>query len=74
MRRAIWSRFAQYAHGVYVSDITIGPLPHQRGHWLDRLPAMDDDIAAMRRQLSSGRARILIGRGRAREDSRPAER
>jgi hypothetical protein len=54
--RAIWSRFAQYAHGVYVSDITIGPLPHQRGHWLDRLPAMDDDIAAMRRQLSSGRA------------------
>jgi hypothetical protein len=54
--RAIWSRFAQYAHGVYVSDITIGPLPHQRGHWLDRLSAMDADIAAMRQQLSSARA------------------
>lgn len=54
--RAIWSRFAQYAHGVYVPDITIGPLPHQRGHWLDRLPAMDADIAAMRRQLASARA------------------
>ena len=55
--RTIWSQFAQYASGVYVSDITIGPLPHQRGHWLDRLPAMDADIAAMRRQLASARAK-----------------
>lgn len=54
--RAIWSRFAQYARGVYVPDITIGPLPHQRGHWLDRLSAIDADIAAMRRQLSAARA------------------
>jgi hypothetical protein len=54
--RTVWSRFAQYASGVYVSDITIGPLPHQRGHWLDRLPAMDADIAAMRRQLASAHA------------------
>jgi hypothetical protein len=54
--RAIWSQFAQYARGVYVSDITIGPLPHQRGHWLDRLPAMDADIAAMRRRLALARA------------------
>jgi len=54
--RAIWSHFAQYARGVYVSDITIGPLPHQRGHWLDRLAAMDADIAAMRRELASARA------------------
>src|SRR6185312_4899451 len=55
--RAIWSRFAQYARGVYLPDITIGPLPHQRGHWLDRLPAIDADIAAMRRQLASARTR-----------------
>ncbi|HVS75792.1 MAG TPA: hypothetical protein VHE11_02580, partial [Steroidobacteraceae bacterium] len=54
--RAIWSRFAHFARGVYAPDITIGPLPHQRGHWLDRLPAMDADIAAMRRQLDSARA------------------
>ncbi|HEV2442533.1 MAG TPA: hypothetical protein VGT07_08410 [Steroidobacteraceae bacterium] len=53
--RAIWSRVAQYARGVYVPDITIGPLPHQRGHWQDRLPAIDADIAAMRRQLASAR-------------------
>jgi hypothetical protein len=54
--RAIWAQFAQYARGVYVADITIGPLPHQRGHWLDRLPAMDADIAAMRRELATGLA------------------
>ena len=59
--RAIWSQFAQYARGVYVSDITIGPLPHQRGHWLDRLPLMDADIAAMRRQLDSARAKPASG-------------
>lgn len=51
--RALWAQFAQYARGVYVPDITIGPLPHQRGHWLDRLPAMDADIAAMRHELTS---------------------
>ncbi len=55
--RAVWARFAQYAWGVYVPDITIGPLPHQRGHWMDRLPAMDADIAAMRRQLTAAQAR-----------------
>ena len=55
--RAHWSQFAQYARGVYMPDITIGPLPHQRGHWLDRLDAMDADIAAMRRELASARAK-----------------
>jgi hypothetical protein len=51
--RAFW---AQVAHGpgtVYVSDITIGPLAHQRGHWLDRLPAMDLDIQVMARELEA---------------------
>jgi hypothetical protein len=59
--RAIWSQFAQYAQGVYVPDITIGPLPHQRGHWLDRLAAMDADIAAMRRELAAARSGLPSG-------------
>jgi hypothetical protein len=61
--RAIWARFAQFAWGVYVPDITIGPLPWQRGHWMDRLPAMDADIAAMRRQLASVRADLPAAAG-----------
>ncbi len=54
--RAFWAQVAQGPGKVYVSDITIGPLPHQRGHWLDRLPAMDADIEVMAQQLASAAA------------------
>jgi hypothetical protein len=51
--REIWSQFAHDAGSVYVSDITYGPRPYQRGHWIDRLPAIDDDIASMEKRLAS---------------------
>jgi hypothetical protein len=51
--REIWAAFAQAAKGVYVSDITYGPQPYQRGHWLDRLAAIDADIAEMAKRLES---------------------
>ncbi len=51
--REIWGAFAQAAKAVYVSDITYGPHPYQRGHWLDRLPAIDADIAEMAKRLES---------------------
>src|SRR5207245_2289876 len=40
--RASWEELANRAK-VYVSDITVGELQHLRGHWRDRLPAMDAD-------------------------------
>jgi hypothetical protein len=49
--REIWAAFAEAAKGVYSSDISFGPRPDQRGHWLDRLPAIDADIAAMAKRL-----------------------
>lgn len=52
--RAAWEELANRAK-VYVSDITVGELPHLRGHWLDRLPAMDDDIALMTRKLDEAK-------------------
>ena len=54
-RRAgeIWRNFAQDAQGSYVSDITFGTSPHQRGNWLDRLHALEDDIAEMQKELES---------------------
>ena len=52
--RAAWAEFAEQAKGIYVPDITFGPDYFQRGHWLDRLPAMDEDIADMESLL--GRA------------------
>src|SRR5262249_37882609 len=45
--RDIWAQLAQGATGVYVSDISYGPRPNQRGHWSARLAAIDDDIATM---------------------------
>ncbi len=51
--RELWSRFANEARGIYVDDITYGPLPHQRGNWLNRLAAIDTDLAGLEKLLAS---------------------
>jgi hypothetical protein len=45
--RAAWVELAEHGKDVYASDITFGYDAHLRGHWLDRLPAIDLDIADM---------------------------
>jgi hypothetical protein len=45
--RDFWAELSGRAEGVYKPDITIGENPVIRGHWLDRLPAIDEDIAFM---------------------------
>jgi len=54
--RAAFAEVADRAKGVYVSDITVGENPQLRGHWLDRLPAMDADIAAVVAKLEQSKA------------------
>jgi len=54
--RAAWAELAAAAKGVYVTDVTVGEHPQLRGHWLDRLPAMDSDIAAVQRELDAAKA------------------
>ena len=54
--RAAWAALANDAKGVYMSDITVGEHRQLRGHWLDRLPAMDQDIAGLAAKLESGGA------------------
>jgi hypothetical protein len=49
--RDIWAEMAEEAKSVYVSDISFGDLWQLRGHWADRLPAMDLDIANMKNAL-----------------------
>lgn len=46
-----WSGLANIAKEVYQSDITVGEQTYLRGHWMDRLPAMDEDIAFMAKKL-----------------------
>jgi hypothetical protein len=54
--RAVWSEMANAAKGIYVADITVGEQPWLRGQWIDRLPAMDEDIAAVEKALESAPA------------------
>jgi hypothetical protein len=44
--RTAWAEAAQAAQ-VYAADVSYGPEPWLRGHWRDRLPAIDADIAQM---------------------------
>jgi hypothetical protein len=54
--RAAWARMADGARTSYPADITFGELPWLRGHWLDRLPAIDADIALLEKRLASAKA------------------
>ncbi len=49
--RSYWAELANRARDVYKPDITVGEMDVQRGHWLDRLPAIDEDIALMAEKL-----------------------
>jgi hypothetical protein len=51
--RAAWANFAAEARPVYRSDVTFGPESFQRGHWLDRLSAIDADLADMEKLLKN---------------------
>jgi hypothetical protein len=50
--RRAWADAAARADGVYVGDLTFGPQDRIRGHWRDRLPAIDADLAEMERRLA----------------------
>lgn len=54
--RDIWAQIAERTKDVYVPDITVGELAWLRGHWVDRLPAIDDDIADMAKRLDSAKS------------------
>ena len=53
--RDAWAQLANRAKGVYAPDITVGEQTWLRGHWLDRLPAIDDDITDMGRRIDASR-------------------
>lgn len=53
LARDNWFKVANLAKGVYKSDVTAGETPWLRGHWLDRLPAIEEDVAALSKKLDS---------------------
>jgi hypothetical protein len=57
--RAAWVELIAKTRGVYTSDITFGRAAHLRGHWSDRLAAIDQDIADMERRGEQATAQTL---------------
>jgi hypothetical protein len=51
LARASWTKLVETTRGVYVADVSFGAAPQLRGHWADRLPAIDRDLQFMERQL-----------------------
>ncbi|MGA7343429.1 MAG: hypothetical protein WBE72_19295 [Terracidiphilus sp.] len=51
--RQAWAAMAARAATVYVSDISYGSVPMRRGHWSDRLAAIDTDVAVMQEKVQS---------------------
>ncbi|MEO8735499.1 MAG: hypothetical protein ABI380_03070 [Edaphobacter sp.] len=46
-----WVTMAQRAQGIYRSDLSYGSIPQRRGHWIDRIPGIEKDLAAMQASL-----------------------
>ncbi len=76
--RAAWAELSENARAVYRSDVTFGYVAHMRGHWADRLAAIDADLADMEKKLAEaadGAVRVepeRVGRAIAAALGRPA--
>ena len=60
--RDAWATTAERAKNVYRTDISYGSIPKRRGHWLDRLPGIDSDIAAMKSKIHLNKAETISRR------------
>jgi hypothetical protein len=55
--RKSWADFSSRAKTVYASDVSYGSTPFRRGHWADRLAAIDVNSDALDKQLFDELAR-----------------
>jgi len=44
---ASWREMATLAKSVYASDVSYGSTPVRRGHWMDRIPEIEKDVAEL---------------------------
>jgi hypothetical protein len=49
--RDAWTEIVERTRGVYVNDLGFGQPPHRRGHWADRLTAIELDLKYMEQLL-----------------------
>jgi hypothetical protein len=51
--RQSWADFSARAKFIYAADVSYGRPAFRRGNWVDRLPAIDTDLAALEQYFSS---------------------
>jgi hypothetical protein len=74
-----WAKVADRARRVYAADLSVSDRISERGQWLDRLPAIIQDIAQMQQRLAAAiaaseprvAAAIAEALGRPRRDTPP---
>jgi hypothetical protein len=49
--RDAWATMAERAKNAYRANVSYGSIPKRSGHWLDRLPGIDTDLAAMKAKI-----------------------
>lgn len=47
-----WSRMAERAAKIYTADISYGDVDVRRGHWADRVPLIEQDVAALKKHFA----------------------
>jgi len=52
--RNAWAGMAKRAESIYSRDISYGDVPIRRGHWADRFPEIDRDLAALGKCFDAG--------------------
>ncbi len=67
--RQQWADLAARAARVYRADIAYGSVAMRRGHWSDRLPAIDNDIDALAARLKAGPASVASNQDAASRQS-----
>lgn len=48
-----WRAMSVEAKSVYLSDVSYGSTPNRRGHWVDRIPEIEKDVAALEQYFAS---------------------
>ncbi|MFC0472512.1 hypothetical protein ACFFHM_19010 [Halalkalibacter kiskunsagensis] len=55
-----WEQVVDVTKDVYTDDITFGYVPFMRGHWADRVQAIEDDIANMEKQMDLAKKEVSL--------------
>jgi hypothetical protein len=60
--RHAWATMAERAKNAYRANVSYGSVLKRSGHWLDRMPGIDSDIAAMKAKIQQNKAEAISTR------------